>query len=238
MAINIVQQTHTDLGGASGTTALPVSFATLPGVGNAVIAGLSIRGTGTTIVSVADNQGGGNVFSSVITATDSFSSLTFLQWCPVILTPSGTYTLTWNISATGGSNNGGQILSLLEVSGLSGLVDQTGGSFAGGVTSETTSCSSANSNANDLVVSIIGMSNFGANGISDPASVGYTSWYVDQGTNTGQVGMAGSYKVVSALETSSSSWSWTGGASAYSSVIATFKAGIVSGNSASIAWVT
>jgi hypothetical protein len=58
-------------------------------------------------------------------------------------------------------------------------------------------------------------------GISDPASAGYTSLGVNQDNTTTGIGFESSYKYVTSLATQTASWTWTA-SSAYMGTIATF----------------
>lgn len=206
-----------------GATTQACSFGTLPTSGNAVIVAVNLREAFSTItVGVTDNQG--NTYSQVASGGPfgGTASETYLFWCSSIGASSGTFTVT----ATFNSSPDVQIVGLMEVSGLSGSVDQTGSGDGTGVSTCTVTCSSANSNAADLVVASASLSSFDnvPTGMSDPATgEAYTSWYFQDGEGTYGSGAEGSYRITSSTETSTATWSWTVGTDTWSGAIASFK---------------
>jgi hypothetical protein len=170
------------------------------------------------VTSVTDNQTG-NTFS-LIQRNNSFDSnhgSVELWGCPSLSSASGTYTVSVAWAGTQGCK-----LAILEAAGTTGSLDQVG-TNQGSVTSLTTTAGGANTSANELVIAIIGVCNYNPTAaLSNPASSGYTEWAFDNGnSDTDGTPSDYSYKIVSSIETSSASWSWTGATSAQS-IIATF----------------
>jgi hypothetical protein len=219
-------------GGATGTA----SFATLPAAGNAVIVKIGLPANPGNISSISDNQTG-NTYTLVTGLNNVGSAADYIYWCSSIGTPSGTFT----VSVT--TSSGSPQVAIMEVSGLSGAVDVASDSSNTALTSFTMTNSSVNANANDLVVAGISLGTaFGATATSltTPPTSSYTVLMFVDGATSGAPdnGTSAGYKIVSALETSAASWSWTAGDSNPSvATIATFKGASVAPNTASIAWV-
>lgn len=218
--------------GAPATTEA-ISFGSLPAAGTAVIVSINLSESGTTqttVTGVADNQSG-NTFVKIKSAWSGFGGSVELWWCPSITTPSGTYTVTVTLATVAQCN--GWLLDMMAVPGLAGTVDQSNTGIASSGASLTVTNGSPNTNANDFVVATMVMGNFNPTpALSDPSS-GYTSWFLDQSVINNQTGMGAGYKTVSALETSSAAWTWTG-SSNNSGIVATFQTSASGGTS--IAW--
>jgi hypothetical protein len=124
-AITVVQSASANNASSPGAT-LSVSFSTLPSAGHSVIViWSSIDPVGLT--GVADNQSG-NTYSSVVVETSSVQGVdSEIWWLPSVSGSSGTFTVT---GTTGSSNQ--YAITILEVSGLTGVVDKTGTNTAGG----------------------------------------------------------------------------------------------------------
>ncbi len=212
-------------------TGLTLTFTSLPLAGSAIVITLSVGGGigGSTVSSVTDNQGSGvNTYTSRVFGSDVSASNAFIIACDAIAAPSGTFSITLAFS----SNLFASANALEWTQPLSSPLDKTGNiaSTASGQTSATVTASAANANPADLVVAVLannGTNNTNA-GITDPATTGYTTIGVQQNVDA-FIGYEAAYKVLAATETSSASWSWTGGASnSTAAAIATFK-GTVSG---------
>lgn len=220
MPITVNQTAQTAPGGGPAT--FPISFSATPTVGRAVILVVGANGD-VAISSVADNQGGGNTYSRVAFAADSSGggnhSIAEIWWCPSIVTASGTFTVTATPTTPAEGANFGA--GLLEVSGLSGSVDKTGtaNDGTGTVTTISATASGANANPGDLVIAIVNCSSQ-ATDFSVAPSSGYTGLAIFSGGSNGISTTAG-YKVLSGIETSAVSASWTTGGYA-SAVVATF----------------
>jgi hypothetical protein len=197
---------------ATGTA----TFVTQPKAGNAVIA-VIITGdvfTPAAITSVVDNQSG-NVFTKRVSAIDSSSGNyceTETWWCSSIKAPTGTYTVT----ATYANATQNLQVALLEVNGIT-AADKTGTGNTEG-TSTTATASGANVAANSLVVAAIGLGNYvPGSGLTNPPA-GYTTLgFYDLG-----VAKESCYKITSAVETSSATWTRTN-SSFSAATIATFS---------------
>lgn len=230
MAINPTVQTPVK--NITGSAANVVQFGSTPTIGNAVIVAIAADG-GYPILTVADNQTG-NTFVRVIREPDSSGgnhATAEIWWCSSLTSASGTYTVTVTPTSAGGIYTSSAIM---EVSGLSGVVDQTGVAqdTAGANTSLTVTNGTVNSNANDLVVAIMSAGGGTTTGLTTPPNTGYTNILSYTSGGNG-LGASGGYKVVSAVETSSAAWTWTDGAYC-AGVVATFPGAAAT---ASICWV-
>lgn len=199
------------------SAALTASFASLPAAGNSVIVALHVRGN-NTLNSVSDNQS--NVYSKIDGFNNSIER-TEIWWCPSIGTPSGTFTVT-----IGTSSSLPTAVGIMECSGLTAVDKHNNANSAG--TSGSVTNGAANTGANDFVVAAlcIGGSFGSATSLTTPPNSGYTSWYFFDGTSAFQNGVSAGYKTVSAVETSSASWTWTATDSAnWAAVVASFQTG-------------
>lgn len=215
------------------------SFPSLPSPGNTIIVVLTAwQTTQPTVATIADNQGVGNSYGLPPNGNTGITATAYIYRCKAIGATSGTFTIT--VTWTGGTNVYGSIRAL-DVSGLDtiNIDDQSSATtLSTATTSHTETIGSQNSNANDLVVAAISPdTGVSSSAITDPAATGYSSIMVQQDSSTYTGGEA-SYKIVSALETSSASWTYAS-AAAYASVVATFKAaGSVTGNTILLATIT
>lgn len=224
MSIVVVQQTPLGIVNSGAAGGAACSFTSLPTPGNAVIVSIVAfpnSGATWTAATAADNQSG-NSYSQILFGRENISgnSAAFLI-LPSVVGSSGTFTVTPKFSPTAGS--GSYIACAIEVSGLatSGYLDKTGTNSTN-LTSLTASGSGANVNANDLVLALMCLDNAGSSvGISSPATTGYTSIYLNDNATDEHAQF--SYKIVSAPETSSAHWTWTGSNTAIG-IIATLEA--------------
>lgn len=225
MSITVVQSKA--VGVQSGTT-FTGSFTSTPTVGNAVIVLLYAAADGT-ITGTVDNQSG-NSYSTVIEQLDfqnstSHSGQAFCAWCSSLTSASGTFTVT--VTPTTGADGGSCGMLLLEVSGLSGSIDQTGGSNGGSstTTSVVPTGAGANSNANELAVYAMGARFASGNGafFSAGATSGWTSPLIYNNNSQGLVAACG-YKILSALETTSATSQTLTTGTNMAGIVATFKA--------------
>src|SRR6185312_1723327 len=211
-------------GGGGNFTCFPgtscaITFSQAPVVGNYVIFLTQQRGnaSGETLTA-SDNQG--NTCTSAV--FHSWSTLAAsAEFICKINAESGSYTITAN-SGTASTN---WFVSAIEVSGLSGAVDQNGSADSGGTlsTSQSVTAAATNTNANDLVVAVVGLTYNGGTptGLSNPASSGYTDIAHVDSSSAYQSGSDSSYKIVTSTEQSSAAWTSTSGLN-YTTVIATF----------------
>jgi hypothetical protein len=218
VAIAIVQSASNTNAGSASTT-LSVSFSSPPTPGNAVIVVWSSREL-NNLTGLADNQAG-NTYSSVVIETSSANGVdSEIWWEPAVVGSSGTFTVTGTSSASDEF-----VVTIVEVSGLSGVVDRT---RAQGATNDTetltATATAANTNANDLVIANMatGFTNT-AIGISSPANTGYTSLNLQNGTGAYNGVVQTSFKIVTAIETSSANWTSTTAFNGAAGTLATFK---------------
>jgi hypothetical protein len=204
----------------SGTneTSLAVSFASLPSPGNSVIVIWSLQSS-VALTGVADNQSG-NTYVSVAVETSAANNVdSEIWWLPSISGSSGTFTVTGTIGTAHQIS-----ITIVEVAGLAGT-DKTGLQGAENNTDTlTVTASGANTNANDLVV--VNLSSgytTTASGITAPTT-GYTSINTVNGSNPNYNGVVQtSYKIVSAVETSSATWTATTAFNGVAGTLATFN---------------
>ncbi len=210
-----VSSRFTDVSVTSGTH--DIGFT--PTVGNhlfVVVAGW--RASAFDLSTVADNQGGGNTW-----AIDAKSASGSNSRAAVASTKVNTASGSFQVTLTAGGSASSMEWNVIEVSGLDATthLDRTGTTTSSS-TSTTVNASAQNTSADDIVFAAISVSVNNANvTVSDPANTGYTSIGVNQNA-TATIGYEGSYKIVSATETSSANWthiSATGTAAA----IATYK---------------
>jgi hypothetical protein len=200
-----------------------------PIVGDGVIIMLAGNG-GQGFASVVDNQGGGtaNIFTRVIRQFDSggsgFHASAEIWYCPSIVSASGTYTVTATSNNPG--SGAGCAAGFIECNAA--LTADVPGSLAdtsGANTSLTVINGTANSVANEIAIAHIGLTSTVAGEFSVGPSSGYTNVVV---TSSGAQGFAtsGGYKILSAVETTQASWSWTT-ATWCAGVVATFKGPLI-----------
>lgn len=230
----VVVQSISATNAPGGATTVAASFGTLPTAGNAVIAIWSSR-SAVALSTVGDNQSG-NTYSSVIAATSSPNGTdSEIWWLPSVVGSTGTFTVTGTLGSSQVA-----VLTLMEVSGLTGVVDQTGTETAlGSKTTVVCTASGANAHANELVVANLCVGYLGsASGTSNPCTSSYTSIEFLDGNGSFSGVCQTSYKIVSAIETSSATWTATSniGNAGCCASIATFTG--VAGTTATIAWIT
>ena len=221
MTLAVVQSASNNTEFSAATT-LTCSLTSLPSVGNAVIAIFTTRGA-AVVSSMADNQSG-NTYAKVVAAASSAGSAgdAEIWWLSSVVGASGTFTVTVTASASEPLT-----LTLIEVSGLN-AIDQTGSALYTGtnLASATVTGSAANTNATDLVVAAFGAGyQTGPTGTSNPCTTGYTSVAFLDGNSAPYGGVTQvSYKIVSAVETSSATWTQTAGDfNTYAVALASFK---------------
>ena len=218
MAIS-VPQTNASYGQVASP--LTCSFSSLPSASNAVIVHVQLIGgtNAMSVTSVTDNQGVGNVYTRVNGAGDTSNySYEDLWWCKSIGATSGTFTVSAVV--TGTLSGGNCSLSIVEAAGGLNVVDKSS-SFGSSsvVSSVTVTNASANTHANALVIGAVCGGSFGAtNGVTTPPSTGYTSFAVV----ASGIPVSAGYKIVSSVETSSVTVSWTSGTQNASGVLASF----------------
>jgi hypothetical protein len=212
-------------GTVSSTTTATQNFSGAPISGHGVLVGCCLENNFVpgNVTGVADNQSGSpNTYVNIIAQIDGEGGENFrteLWWCPSITYVSGTFTVTATMTASQVTQ-----ICLMEIAGWSISVDQTGGQ---GTTTFPliATCSSANTNAGDLVVALCGVA-YGSSAITNPATTTNTSpstmttWALGTGDSGGAQNQA-SYRIATTIETSNAHWSWTVGESG-AGVIATF----------------
>jgi hypothetical protein len=230
MAITLVQNA-TPVTTSNSIAANVCSFTSLPTTGNAVIVVVKTFNTSggnhSRPSAMVDNQSG-NTFVKIkdnnVSVNGNISAA--LWWCPSITAPSGTYTVTATLDNTG--TTWLSQVELYEWSGLAGTIDQSASvpDTGTGVETATLTNAGANANANDLVMTVILCGNSNGAGLPGAPTTGYTSL---QNTDTGGITRNSntSYKIVSAIETSSAVYTWSGAGgsnSSFAALIATFPA--------------
>lgn len=212
---------------ANQSSASNISFSSLPVVGSVVIVEIVLYGNqDADIASVTDNQGHGsyNLVKGSLAASNFVRSV--IAWVPVA-TSSGTFTLTINWGAAGGC------YANVGANSWTGLAASPGDrSGANGATNTSTDASvvatSANSQADELVIAVMTAIHDSANLHITTATTGYTNLFNYQ--NYDYIAGSADYKIVSASETSQANWSHDATNGGYfdgwSSVIATFKAAV------------
>lgn len=221
---SVIQHTGNVAFGSSATFA--VSFGVTPSVGNFVVAQPFTRGGNISYLSMADNQAG-NTYNTVTTTNNGSGCGAIVL--ALINVASGTFTVTATFNGTPSSY--GMVIS--EVNGITGAVDQK---ISTAFTTNTTfsiNNAGANSGANDIVFAqLTGTNGFTtASGLTDPPSAGYTSLGFFDGTGSYQGAADLGYKIISALETDSASWTSTTSLSGVMA-IASFP------SAATVAWLT
>lgn len=218
-AQTVVQSASASNNAADANPTLSVSFTSAPTPGNSVIVIWSSREP-VGLSGIADNQSG-NRYSSVVVETSSANGVdSEIWWEPAVVGSSGTFTVTGTLPSAEPA-----VITIMEVSGLSGAIDKTKAQGALNTsTTLTVTSSSANANANDLVVANIASGDVNtATGTSNPASTGYTSLNFIDGTNAYNGVVQSSAKSVSAVETSSSTWTAATAFNGAAATLATFK---------------
>ncbi len=204
MAIAYVRDTGkvTSDGGGAGTATINMSFASLPTVGNHVFALLGWWGSPSTSVTFSDNQSNTWANDAQMTTPDEGQGTGAIGSAKVA-TSSGTFTIT----GTGGSGSYWKGIGV-EFSGVksAGHKDQSGtATTEDGQTSITVTASGANTQADALVLAVMGSGGNGSNmNIGHPPS-GYTGLAVEQDSVT-VCAFEACYKIVSASETSACTW--------------------------------
>jgi hypothetical protein len=210
------------------------TWGTLPTNGNGVLVLVGYDanfspGVGT---GVTDNQTGSpNTYTLIKAEPDANSGDSCTSeawWCPSVVVNAGTFVV--NVAYTG--TMGAQVC-LVEINAWKTVIDQTGGQNSGGAVSSTVTAAGANTNAHALVVAMC-KTGFGASALSDPPTTGYTSLSTGTGTGGGAP-VEAAYKIVSSIETSAASWTWTT-SEANASLIFTIGQ-LPVGPTATIAWV-
>lgn len=203
-AIVVVQAT--DSGAHSASSSGSLSFASTPSVGNAAIISVQLKGSGTPVVStLTDNHS--NTYSRIASLGFSGGD-NELWWCPSIVSSSGTFTVTpvFNVSAA-------YVISIMEVAGLTGTVDQmaTATGAGGGSSPISITMGAQNTGANALVIALMsGAYGYGGTtGMESPPTSSYTAWSFYDTPNSSQMVVSHAYKAVSALETSSAQWTFS-----------------------------
>lgn len=226
MAINI-SQSPTQETSITGTGGASCSFASLPGTGHAVIVVVKTfaDGAGPVPVSIADNQSGNTYLNIQSQNGANYAGCTAIWWCPTIASPSGTFTVTPTFGSVPGDAYKA-LIELYEVSGLAGTVDQSISTNDGGTGVETTTItnSSANTNANDLVMCAIVTGNASFTGTLGTPTTGYTVLNFTDGTTAFGKNGNTAYKIVSSIEASSANWNWSTDSNSYfNAVLVSFK---------------
>ena len=225
---NVVQTAANTFFQQAATTT--IQTAGLPIAGNAIAVAVTIRRSAAheTVASIADNQGVGNVYSSVVTAVSSatvFSAGAEIWEC-TSLGVVGTSPFIVTVTYSAGTMNG-QEAGLAEIHGAT-TIDQTGTNNDGGSTrtSGNVTASSGNVGTNDVVIAAIGLAAFHntSQALTSPPSSGYTSIFIGD-PNAGNQETGAGYKALSASEISAANWTWTT-ADGYAAVIATFRGSV------------
>lgn len=217
MAIVKVQDSGKQIGDNVGSDTF--SFVSLPQIGNHVFVQLAAWSPagGFSGGVYSDNQS--NSWVRDIMSASSGSGRAAIASAKVA-NSSGTFTVTATLPA--GSFC---VWSASEFSGIdpTSHLDKTGDSGAGTSSPCTVTAGGANAQADELVLAALTVtSNLSNASIQTPASIGYSSLGVEQDALNHQGGEF-SFRIVSAGETSSASWTH-GTASGRSAAIATYKA--------------
>lgn len=191
-------------GTVATTTPATNTLTSAPTLGNMVFVavGMDDNFAPGVVTSVTDNNS--NSWSLYVAENDANSGdncRAEIWWCSNITANS---TTPFTVTAAYSSTMEVQI-ALMETTPYA--ADQQGVQNSSGATSSTVTATHANSTATNLVIAMCKLA-FGASAQTTPANSGYTLW----GNGTGDAGGApvnASYKVLSALETSSANWSWT-----------------------------
>lgn len=221
----------------SSTNQIQWSLSPSPAAGSGlVIPWAMANGTGVTTPTptISDNQG--NTWQTVVLSNNPTGSgglgsvLTGIFFCPVIVFPSGTFTVTV-ACATGRSSAMGNHVEI--TGGCS--VDQSGtyNSGASNVNSASVTATGANTGAVDLVMAVVAAyDHSGFITLSDPPLSGYTSLGINTMTcnagSTTYVGVDMGYKITSGIETSVASWTGWSDTGLAAASLATFS--VASGN--------
>jgi hypothetical protein len=212
----------------SGVATASASFGTLPAVGNHVSGHTAVwHATRPTSVTFSDNQ-------SNTWATDAFEpdpgspGSVAATGTAKVVTSSGTFTVT--VATNQAANNFIEAVAV-EFSGLttSSWLDQSSVGNWSASTSKTVTDAGANTQASELVLFTAAHNSNATNvGINPPT--GYTQLAVNQDSNA-TIGFIAAYKIVSSIETSSASWTWTD-SSGGAAVLSTYKAAAGGGGGA------
>ena len=224
MAITVVQAATLASLSASGAGGGPVSFSSLPTVGNSVIAvmaGWPTSGAVWTGSTCSDNQSG-NGYSQLGFVEEQWSLNAICAWlCPVVAGSAGTFTITPKFTPTAGTGN--YLMGALEVSGLDPVnyMDQSAEfrTTSANVASVSVLTRDYNKLKDTLVLALLAFDN--ARTVSDPASSGYTSFGLHQSDATFDCEF--SYKILTAIEQSSGTWTYGGGTAAAAALLVTLR---------------
>lgn len=208
---------------ASGASAVSGSFSALPVAPNHVFYQVGWWGSPSTTVVYSDNQAGNSWANNIQDTAPDQGQGTGSIGSAKVVGSTGTFTVT----ATGGASSYWHSVGV-EFSGINATshLDQTGLADTNtGVTSLTVTASAPNSQADALVLGVMGN---GGNGsdihIATPTG-GYIRLAVDSDSNT-VVAFEARYKIASAGETSSTQWTFDSlGTEGAAGVIATYKPG-------------
>lgn len=189
---------------ASGGSALTISFASTPAVGNyAMVLGSFWVSGGFTFSSVADNQGGGNTYTNDQASTTVGQRA--LLSSTKINTASGTFTVTVTTSASGVYYN----LGLIEVSGLADAARDITASNNNIVTSGSTDASitmgGPTNQAQEFVLTAMTIGGSSTDVALTTPTVGYTNLY-RQNNPFATIGFSADYKNVASIGTQSANW--------------------------------
>lgn len=224
----VVRSTNLDNQAPSLTRTL--TFSSLPTSGNcvAVFIGEDSASGASSVASVTDNQG--NTYTARAQAGNASNANAQIWTCDVIGAPSGTFIVTVTLN----TNSFGSAIAS-EISGLTATIQDHTGTNNGASGSRSTfsvTASGANTNAICIVLACIYWNASSANvGLSTPASSGYTSLAVQQDGNT-YGGFEASYKVVSATETSSATWTFNSATGGVATALVTLHGAAAGGGTA------
>jgi hypothetical protein len=199
MAILYVRDTG--LLSASGASSVSGNFSGLPAVGNHVFQQASWWGSSGTTMVFSDNQSGNSWVNNAQEPTDVGQTATAIGSAKVVGSAG-----TFGITGTGGASSYFHSIGV-EFSGINATshLDQNGHASPLAGSSITVTATSANSQADALVLAVMGTGGNGANiNIATPTG-GYTRLAVDQDSTT-IVAFEARYKIASAGETSSTTW--------------------------------
>jgi outer membrane protein assembly factor BamB len=208
--ISLVQATA-KFNTASGTSTTSPAFGSNPVVGNRIIVLAWAYNNTTPTLTASDNKG--NTYTADAQISTGIQNAAIFS-APVTLTgASFTVTVT---SATGAS----QIEAVaMEYSGL-GARDQTG-TITGTAASPTVSTAGATADANQLVVSVLGIDQPGVVFTSITPATGWTD-RATQLNNSGNTGGEGSDKIVTSTGVQTQTWTTNPASTAWAAVIATY----------------
>lgn len=242
MAINFIRSWGKEQmdGGESDTDSQTGSL--IPAVGNHLFVLSSYYDSNDNlagVASVTDNQGGGNVYAKNIElaaqSAEGFNACASIHSAKVVAS-SGTFTVTL---ATHAGNDPGDYMTwgILEFSGVHPVthLDKTGSNTGATTASDANvTATAANFGADRLVIAVCTVAASDATqGLTDPS--GYTQAYIENDNSAHQAGWGG-YKIVSAVETSSATWTqdnvaggtWTAALATYIPALGNQRGGLPS----------